>query len=142
MENGSLDFVKQNIKMPGLEDSPLVSVEVERFVLSRGPANVAAVGVLQDAGHGLVRPVGEASTRLEAGLSLEQDLLTGSGSGGHTDQPRAPGQTSARLGGGRTHPAAVNHPRVPQDQVASLGLRNNGCRVILRIVNLHEVPAG
>ena len=91
MENESLDVVKQNIKMLGLEDSPLISVEVERFVLSRGPANVAAVSVLQDAGHGLVRPVGEPSTRLEAGLSPEQDLLTGPGSGGHTDQPRTPG---------------------------------------------------
>ena len=142
MENGSLDFVKQNIKMPGLEDSPLVSVEVERFVLSRGPANVAAVGVLQDAGHGLVRPVGEPSARLEGGLSPEQDLLTGPGSGGHTDQPRTPGQTTGRLGGGRANPAAVDDPGVPEDQVTGLGLNYNGLRVVLSIVNLHEVPAG
>ena len=80
--------------MRELEDPPLLSVEGERFVLSRGPSNVPPVSVLQDAGHGLVRPVGEANTRLEGRLSLEKNLLRGPGSGSQTDQSCTPGQTA------------------------------------------------
>ena len=83
--------------MRELEYSALLSVEVERFVLSHRPGNVAAVSVPQNAGHGLVRPVGEPHTRLKGGLSLAKNLLTGPSSGGHTDQPSTPGQTFTRL---------------------------------------------
>ena len=83
--------------MRELEYSALLSVEVERFVLSHRPGNVAAVSVPQNAGHGLVRPVGEPSSRLESRLSLVVDLLTGPGSGCHADQPSTSGQTVAGL---------------------------------------------
>ena len=87
-----------------------------------------------------MRPVREATAGLVAEESLLEDLLTGPDSGGQTDQPTAPGQTSspALAGAGL---AAVDDPGVPEDQVASLGLHYNSPGSVFLIRNVEKVSA-